>query len=319
LLFADLVDQPLGVGPDPSRSMEERVDAPAGPEDDAAGSGEVEPKRESLRPKAVLVGDQTSAIRRKRIVISFAAVFLAMSGMAIVAIANREDPQSYQAAPKVERVETADDLGKTENRLAAGAEAPPAPSSGSRLPPRSAPATAGAGAPLAVSQRAFMVQEPTSSGAPPPQFEGRVIWSFSGGANGSLRARVEFNTANLNLDLTMIRNKEAALKASHTILVTFEPLAGGDSVREISAIEWRERESQPGGSMIGLMVPVQQNSFMIGLDDTNFARNRNMELLRSQKWMVFELRFTNGRRAAILIEKGNEGDKAINEAFLAWK
>ena len=87
----------------------------------------------------------------------------------------------------------------------------------------------------------------------------------------------------------------------------------------MSAIEWRERESQTGATMSGMLVPIQDNVFLIGLDPAEAAIQRNMELLRTQRWMVFEVRLANGRRGAFLIEKGSSGDKAVADALAAWK
>jgi hypothetical protein len=46
---------------------------------------------------------------------------------------------------------------------------------------------------------------------------------------------------------------------------------------------------------------------------------RNLDLLRTQKWMVFEFRLENGRRGAVLVEKSQVGENALTEALRDWR
>lgn len=166
-----------------------------------------------------------------------------------------------------------------------------------------------------------MVLEPTPGA--PSQFEGQVNWSYQAdntlGGQKSLRALIEFPNAQLNVDLSISRNTDSGLGASHIVMVIFDGRSGLGNVLEMSAIEWRERENQVGGLLNGTVVPIQTNVFMIGLDKAEANVTRNLDLLQSQKWMVFEFRLQNGRRGAALVEKGLSGDKAIAEALRDWR
>jgi hypothetical protein len=202
---------------------------------------------------------------------------------------------------------------------------PPARPAPSQPPVTATPATPAtppaAQAVPAAGSRAFMVLE--AQGTAPNQFEGRVNWSFAPdpavpGAK-ALRATIDFQNAGLAVDFSIARNTDTALNASHTVMVIFEPKNGTGNVREMSAVEWRERENQVGVTLAGIVVPVQDNIFMIGLDKTDAALARNLGLLQNQKWMVFEIRLANARRGAILVEKGPNGDKAVAEALAEWK
>ena len=75
----------------------------------------------------------------------------------------------------------------------------------------------------------------------------------------------------------------------------------------------------PPLKLAGPLVPIQDNVFLMGLDRSEGAQQRNMDLLRFQRWMVFDVRLANNRRAAFLVEKGSAGERAVNEALAAWK
>lgn len=198
---------------------------------------------------------------------------------------------------------------------------PPRPSEPQRRASVDAPRGQASEAPIATTSRAFMVLE--SSGGGPSQFEGLASWSFQPDpavrSGKSLRTIVAFPLANLTIDIALSRNADAAVNASHTVMVVFDSGGSLEAVREMSPIEWRERESQAGQPLVGIVVPVQDNVFMLGLDKTPATQARNLEILRQQRWMVFEIRLASGRRGAVLIEKGPPGEKAIAEALAEWR
>jgi hypothetical protein len=175
---------------------------------------------------------------------------------------------------------------------------------------------------LPVVSRAFMVLE--TQGAAPNQFEGIANWSFavdpaSRTGEKVLRVQVDYAGASLSIDMVLSRNTDASIPASHTFFVTFNPRNALPAVREMSPIEWRERESQAGPALAGPLVPIQDNVFLMGLDRSEAAQQRNIDLLRFQRWMVFDVRLANNRRAAFLVEKGSAGERAVTEALAAWK
>lgn len=269
---------------------------------------------------------------RKKILALFSGIALvAMLTMGLVALSRRDTVPAPPGPPVVKAPETSgSDPSKTEGRLSGTPEPAgkqPEPSAPPATPPATPPsppptqADTPRSTPTAATNRAFMVLE--AQGSSPNQFEGRVNWTFAPDpalkGEKALRAVIAFETAGLTIDFSVARNKDAKLDASHTIMVIFEPKNGIGNVREMSAVEWRERESQNGVTLAGIVVPVQDNVFMLGLDKSEAALSRNMALLQTQKWMVFELRLDNGRRGAVLVEKGVVGEKAISDALAAWK
>jgi hypothetical protein len=260
---------------------------------------------------------------------------LAMVVMGALAYLNREDPSLYrrggQALTEVSRPIEASEQAKREGRLGSAPDSPAPPPAPRQEPPRIEPqrnASATSAAPpnsgtvLPVVSRAFMVLE--VPGGAPNQFEGQANWSFapdpaSRSGDRAIRSVITYTGAGLTIDFSIARNRDAQVNSSHIIFVSFDSKDQALAVREMSAIEWRERESQTGSAMAGVLVPIQDNVFLIGLDKADAAIERNLELLRTQRWLVFEVRLANGRRGAFLVEKGTAGDKAVAEALAAWK
>ncbi len=303
------------------------------PEPQEAPELQEAPVQATLRPR--MPSRRESDGKKSPLALFALVAVVAMLGMGLLALNKRETATSPTAPPVVLAPESATDASKTEGRLAGSdaarlsepkeASTPAAPTTKPAEDSRAAAPTAetrpASPAVPATFSRAFMVLE-IQSGSP-NQFEGRSIWTFApdAGLKGqkSLRAAIEFPAANFAIDFSVGRNTDPALNASHTVMVIFDPKNGIENIREMSAVEWRERENQTGAVLAGIIVPVQDNVFMIGLDKTEAAQTRNLDLLRTQKWMVFEIRLTNGRRGAILVEKGANGEKAINEALAEWK
>ncbi|HRE19522.1 MAG TPA: hypothetical protein PKW21_00610 [Rhabdaerophilum sp.] len=313
--------------PEPVPVSEEEPSAPPG-----VAPEQSEPEPDGIQPMVrPRIPEKVDNSGRKKVLALFSGIALvAMLTMGLVALSRRDTAPAPSGPPVVKAPEVSgNDPSKTEGRLSGTPEPtgkPPEPSAPPATPPSSPPsppaqAEPPRSAPTATTNRAFMVLE--AQGSSPNQFEGRVNWTFAPDpalkGEKALRAVIFFETAGLTIDFSVARNKDAKLDASHTIMVIFEPKNGIGNVREMSAVEWRERESQNGVTLAGVVVPVQDNVFMLGLDKSEAALTRNMALLQTQKWMVFELRLDNGRRGAILVEKGVAGEKAVNDAIAAWK
>lgn len=305
--------------------------------DSPAQDGDVPAIRPTLRPR-VPVRDEV-ARPRKRIALFAGLALAAILVMGLIALSQRDSPGWLQAPTTPPVATRSRDEGpategpKTEGRLAGTDQAPrtpePQPVPQPSRPPEpqrqaSVEQPQGNGAvpaPAATTSRAFMVLE--SGAGSPSQFEGLAAWSFAPDpalqGTRSLKTIVAFPQANLTIDIGLARNSDPAVNASHTIMVVFDSGGVMEAVREMSPIEWRERETQSGQVLGGIVVPVQDNVFMIGLDRAGGAPQRNLDILRVQRWMVFEVRLANGRRGAVLVEKGAPGDKAVAEALAEWR
>jgi hypothetical protein len=319
--FTELPSQPILAGAPVERSglsVEEPASveplSEAAEDDEAATALQPSRQRGPGRPR-IASREETEKGRRK---LGFWAVAggLAIAVMATFAYLKKEDPAHYMQGgiTVVEAPQTIEgDAAKREGRLS---------SAPAETPPARVPQTPPASPPAPVVSRAFMVLE--TQGTAPNQFEGVANWSFavdpaSRTGERVLRVQVEYAGAGLSIDMVLSRNTDKTIPASHTFFVTFNPRNAMPPVREMSPIEWRERESQTGPALAGPLVPIQDNVFLMGLDKSEAAIQRNLDLIRLQRWMVFDVRLATGRSAAFLIEKGPAGERAVNEALTAWK
>jgi hypothetical protein len=209
-----------------------------------------------------------------------------------------------------------------------GAAAVP-PASDSTANTRTAAATPVPPAPaIGVLQRVILVEEPVEGSKDVRQTLGRVMWRLDSVSTGSgdpldaaVRAEVDISDAGLKADILFRRNRDAALPASHTIETKFsaDAKAANGPVRDVGVPEMRQEEAVRGTPLAGIAVPVTENLFLTGLSSLPGDVQRNLELLKGRNWFMMALRFSNGRRAIMLVEKGAAGDRAVTDALQAWQ
>jgi hypothetical protein len=179
-----------------------------------------------------------------------------------------------------------------------------------------------------LGQRVFFLEEVPEGQAPPPPVTGQVSWLLdtirdsNGAGDVAVKADVKGLSGSLSsMSLSLKRNRDASFPASHLLEVTFvtPQTSQNGQVRDIGLPEMRVDETTRGAALFGLPVPVTDNVFLVGLTNLPDRIEFNIDLLRSRKWLVVPLRFANGRRAALIIEKGLAGDRALLDAFQAWK
>ena len=202
-----------------------------------------------------------------------------------------------------------------------------APQTGSEAqqPANQLPA-ADAGATPAVAQSAILYEEGGS--AAENSFDtGRVVWSTveeqgdeGEGKIPAIRARVEVPSRQLVLIMTIKRNSDRALPASHLIELVFavpDDFSGG-SIQEINRFVLKESEQDRGQALIGVPARISDGIFLIALNNLESAQKTNEQLLRGRPWVDIPMQYRTGRRALITLEKGLPGDAVFKEVFEAW-
>jgi hypothetical protein len=244
-------------------------------------------------------------------------IFLVVISLGITAFLLRDKPADFEkpaASAAVEQPRKSTERLRVEARPGEAA-------------PVAASVPQAAQAPLPLLQRAALFEE-TSDGSQAIPVTGRVVWklettkSAAGGADVAVRAQViEIAGAIQGADILIRRNREPNIPASHVIEFRFTtPENGGNGkVRDIGVPEMRTVESERGSPLAGLPVPVTDNVFLMGLTNLPGEIERNTDLLRTRGWILLPIRFANGRRALLLLEKGISGDRVILDALQAWK
>lgn len=178
----------------------------------------------------------------------------------------------------------------------------------------------------AVAQRAVFYDEDPSN-PKGKQFAGTVKWrteqlktSSDSKADLAVIGDVEIPDRKLNMTLTIRRNLDASLPASHTAEVLFRPSSDfqGGGIASVPGMLMKSNEQARGTPLAGLAVKVTDNFFLVGMSNIEADRAKNIQLMKERDWFDVPLVYDNKRRAIIAIEKGAPGTRAFAESFAAW-
>ncbi len=244
------------------------------------------------------------------------------------AVAPAPAPSQDQAAEGQAPAKSTDRVSQSPATPEPAAEAAaPAPAP---VQPPAAPVVRSPSVPIPVNaQRAVLFEENPGGGGQQglQQFVGTVVWSTesfdAGNGNGpdiGIRAAVEIPDRQIKVDLSLRRNQDQTLPASHIIELRFDLPADFDlgTVANVPGVRAKPTEGAQGVPLTGLAVRVTPGFFLVGLSALNNERQRNLALLITRNWLDIPLVFSNGRRGILALEKGPTGDSAFREAFSAW-
>jgi hypothetical protein len=217
-------------------------------------------------------------------------------------------------------------------------DTPAAPAAGAAQPaPATTPPAAGATAPataaapaaegtVPVGQKAIFYEERTSTqqGTAEP---GSIVWSLVQESPGgdlppepAIRAEATIPGKDIQLRMTIRRNTDQTLPASHIIEMIFLTPEGfdGGGVDNILRIAMKSSEQDAGSPLIGIPAKIADGFFLVALNDTKADEDANLTLLRGQSWIDVPVVYKTGRRALLTMEKGIPGEKVFDEALKAW-
>ncbi|WP_068028770.1 DUF2939 domain-containing protein [Rhodoplanes sp. Z2-YC6860] len=210
---------------------------------------------------------------------------------------------------------------------------PPAPVAPAAQP--SAPAAPSASAPAPVqtaaktppppdAQRVMLYEEdPTDPNG--KSYQGWVVWraepSKTGNpADAAIICQVAIPDRPMSVTLTMRRNADRALPASHTIDVKFDIPANSPTqgVLDVAGIMMKPNEEASGQQLAGTRVKVSKDIFLMGLSAIDLDVQQNMQILKDRPWIGIPFVYGAGQRAVLSIEKGETGSKIINDTVAQW-
>ncbi len=177
-----------------------------------------------------------------------------------------------------------------------------------------------------VGQKAIFYEERTNA-----QGFGRagpIVWSLvqesPGGdlpAEPAIRAEATIPGKNLQLRMTIKRNADRTLPASHIIEMIFLTPEGfeGGGIDNILRVAMKGSEQEAGNPLIGIPAKIADGFFLVALNDSKAEIDANLQLLGRQNWIDVPVVYKSGRRALIPMEKGIPGEKAFDEAIKAWQ
>lgn len=262
---------------------------------------------------------------------------------------NAIPPAQTEAKGDSSAAPASDSMTKFTQRLAAdGTESNPGPASGeskvgegtsvaSATPAAAGNATAGQGlaatpagpdkAQVPVAQRAIFYEERTNTEQGSAN-TGTVVWSLvnesPGGdlpAEPAIRGEATIPAKNLQLRITIRRNGDKTLPASHIVELIFltpDNFEGG-GIDSVLRMAMKDTEQAPGSPVIGIPAKIADGYFLLALNDGKAEIETNTTLLRRESWIDIPVVYKSGRRALMTLEKGIPGDKVFDDVMKAWE
>lgn len=188
------------------------------------------------------------------------------------------------------------------------------------------PAPAAPQAAVPVGQQAFFYEERSGQEAGSAK-RGSVVWSVVQDSPGegepeepAIRADVTVPDNGISLRMTIRRNTDKSLPASHLIEMIFtvpQNFPGG-AIDQVQRVTFKDTEQAAGSPLIAVPAKIADNIFIVALNDARTAVNTNMTLMRRQQWIDIPITYRSGRRALITLEKGVPGDKVFDEVLRGW-
>lgn len=136
-------------------------------------------------------------------------------------------------------------------------------------------------------------------------------------AQPAVRATVTMPTSKVELKMTIRKNTDQSIPASHLIEMVFTVPEGfsGGVVDNVQRVTFKDTEQAAGNPLIAVPSKIGDNFFIVWLNDARTAQDTNLSLMRRLQWIDIPISYRNGRRALISLEKGVPGEKAFNDVL----
>jgi hypothetical protein len=159
-----------------------------------------------------------------------------------------------------------------------------------------------------------------TTGAVP--FSGTVEWSEGTDELGlpTLIGTASIPARNLGVDITIRKNSDPSLPASHLMEVDFkvsDTFIGG-TIATLPGVLLKDEELVPGTALVGASARVVGNSFLFALSATPADTETNTELLENRRWMDLAVVYGTGRNAIITLEKDDAAQALFDKVFATW-
>lgn len=187
------------------------------------------------------------------------------------------------------------------------------------------PAVSGQSTPQAGGQTAVLYDENAQVANGVDTYKGSVAWRIDtdNGAQGPervIRGLVDIPQRGIKVLLTIRRNLDQALPASHTVEILFDvpPNFAFGGVESLEQVFMKTGEQANGLPLRGALARITSGYFLIGLSALGPNRENNVALLRERPWIDITFLYRNGRRAVLAVGKGEQGTKIFDEVFSQW-
>jgi hypothetical protein len=182
-------------------------------------------------------------------------------------------------------------------------------------------------APPPDAQRAVLFEEDAAE-ANGKRSIGWVAWRLEPSSAGAgdkagpaIVAEVRIPGRSLGLTMTIRRNLDRSLPASHTIELNFAlpPDRTARGIADLAAIQMKSDEAAAGQPLAGSRVKVDNEMFLVGLSAVDADVRNNVQMLKERSWIGVLFVSDSNNRAVLSIEKGETGGKVIADALAQWR
>jgi hypothetical protein len=202
------------------------------------------------------------------------------------------------------------------------AQNPATAAPGAQSPP---PATQVAALPT-ISRAAMLIGN-SSDPQKPTVVLGNAYWSVIPPINATqpstlaVRVEVDIPDQKMHATVTIRKNADASLPATHTIdlRVTFADGAEIKGIKDMGLPQLRKDDAPSGDPLSGVRVKINDSYYLVGLTRSDTDAAHNLDLLSTDSWLDFPLLLNDDRIAKLTFEKGATGDQVIAQALNAWK
>ncbi|KAA0971126.1 hypothetical protein FPY71_11840 [Aureimonas fodinaquatilis] len=187
---------------------------------------------------------------------------------------------------------------------------------------------AGTEAVLPEGTQSVVFYEERFNSVPGSQHGGNVRWSIVNEppADGqdpepAIRGVVDVPDKNMQMTLTIRRNADTTLPASHVIEMLFtvpDNFTGGE-IANVQRLALKPNEQDRGRPLIGVAGKISDGFFWVALNNLQQVVDDNLNLMANEQWIDIPLAYESGQRALMSLEKGPEGDAVFKQALDDWR
>jgi hypothetical protein len=186
------------------------------------------------------------------------------------------------------------------------------------------PPAAGAAGP---ARAALLVETPNDPQKPKVDI-GTAVWTLvpagagaAQAAGPAVQAEIDIPEMKMHATMTIRKNVDASLPATHTIDLRFAFADGADAkgFKDMALPQLRRDDTPTGDAVSGVRVKINDAYYLVGLTRSDADTAHNLDLLSSRNWLDFPLLFNDDHVAKLTFEKGATGQSVIAQAIEAWK
>lgn len=192
-------------------------------------------------------------------------------------------------------------------------------------PAGTTPAAGDTIAAVANGERVFLYEERLGQTSP-TAVPGTVAWTAlretgeDGKPNPEIQGKITIPDRGLTALITIKRNSDSSLPASHLIEVVFSLPADfeGGAIDKLERIAMKRTEQDRGDPLVAVSAKVTDDTYLVALNDFEDVMKANLDLLSTRGWIDMPISYRNGRRALLTLDKGAAGKAVFDQVIKEW-